>query len=107
VHRDWPQSSGATSASQPSADFYLTLSLERYREARYAESIAASHAALELRSGYAEAWNNIGAAYNQLSEYDKAIGACEEALRFTGVRVGAKQPAIRSRDVEGPGEIRA
>ena len=73
---------GATSASKPSAEFYLTLSLERYREARYAESIAAAHAALTLRPGYAEAWNNIGAAYNQLGQYDKATGACEEALRL-------------------------
>src|SRR5207253_461560 len=72
---------GATTASKPSAEFYLTLSLERYREARYAESIAASHAALALRPGYAEAWNNIGAAYNQLGRYDKGAAACEEALR--------------------------
>jgi len=73
---------GATTASKPSAEFYLALSLERYREARYAESIAASHTALELRPGYAEAWNNIGAAYNQLGQYDKGAAACEEALRF-------------------------
>jgi tetratricopeptide (TPR) repeat protein len=35
-----------------------------------------------LRPGYAEAWNNIGAAYNQLGQYDKGAPACEEALRL-------------------------
>ena len=61
---------------------YLTLSLERYREGRYAESIAAAQAALALRPGYAEAWNNIGAAYNRLGQYDRGAAACEEALRL-------------------------
>ena len=50
-------------------EYYLELSLQHYREGRYAESIAASHAALKLRSDYAEAWNNIGAAYNKLGRY--------------------------------------
>ncbi len=61
---------------------YLDLSLQLYREERYAESIAASRAALALRPNYAEAWNNIGAAYNKLGRYDKAGDACEEALRL-------------------------
>jgi tetratricopeptide (TPR) repeat protein len=61
---------------------YLALSLQYYREARYAESIAACRAALALRANYAEAWNNIGAAYNKLARYDEAAAACEEALRL-------------------------
>jgi protein O-mannosyl-transferase len=61
---------------------YLTLSLRRYREERYAESIAACRAALELRPNYAEAWNNICAAYNKLGRYDEAAAACEQALRY-------------------------
>src|SRR5439155_25124099 len=54
-------------AKQPTKqtpEFYLDLSLQLYREERYAESIAACRAALELRPNYAEAWNNICAAYN-------------------------------------------
>jgi len=61
---------------------YIGLSLQLYREERYAESIAASRAALALRPNYAEAWNNIGAAYNKLGRYDKAADACAEALRL-------------------------
>ncbi len=63
-------------------EYYLDLSLQRYREQRYAESIAASRAALRLRPNYAEAWNNIGAAYNKLGRYDEAVAACEQALRY-------------------------
>lgn len=61
---------------------YLALSLQLYREERYVESIAASRHALDLRPGYAEAWNNIGAAYNQLGRYEEAAAACEQALRY-------------------------
>lgn len=38
--------------------------------------------ALDLRFGYAEAWNNIGAAYNKLGRYEEAAAACEQALRY-------------------------
>jgi tetratricopeptide (TPR) repeat protein len=61
---------------------YLALSLQYYREGRYAESIAACRAALALQTNYAEAWNNMGAAYNKLGRYDAAAAACEEALRL-------------------------
>jgi Flp pilus assembly protein TadD len=61
---------------------YLALSLQHYREERYAESIAASRAALALRPNYPEAWNNIGAACNKLGRYDEAAAACDEALRL-------------------------
>jgi tetratricopeptide (TPR) repeat protein len=64
------------------AESYLAVSLQRYGEERYAESIAACRAALELQPNYAEAWNNICAAYNKLGRYDKAAAACEQALRY-------------------------
>ena len=73
---------GASTDSKPTPESYLTLSLERYREGRYGESIAAARAALALSRGYAEAWNNIGAAYNKLGQYEKGAAACEEALRL-------------------------
>ena len=46
------------------------------------ETIAACRAALELRPNYAEAWNNICAAYNKLGRYEQAAAACEQALRY-------------------------
>lgn len=71
-----------TSASIQTPESYLAMSLQYYREERYEESIDACHSALALRPGYAEAWNNIGAAYNKLGQFAKGISACEEALRL-------------------------
>lgn len=62
-------------------EYYLELGLQFYREERYAESIVASRRALDLRPGYAEAWNNVCAACNKLGRYDEAAAACEQALR--------------------------
>jgi Flp pilus assembly protein TadD len=62
------------------AESYLAQSLQFYREERYVEVIAACRRALALRPDYAEAWNNICAAYNKLGRYDEANSACERAL---------------------------
>jgi tetratricopeptide (TPR) repeat protein len=63
-------------------EYYLDLSLQFYGEERYPESIVASRRALDLRPGYAEAWNNVCAADNKLGRYDEAAAACEQALRY-------------------------
>jgi Flp pilus assembly protein TadD len=63
-------------------EFYLALSLQFYGEERYVESIVASRLALDRRPDYAEAWNNLCAAYNKLGRYDEAVAACEQALRY-------------------------
>ncbi len=63
-------------------EYYLDLSLRFYGEERYVESIVASRRALDLRPGYAEAWNNVCAACNKLGRYDEAAAACEQALRY-------------------------
>jgi len=64
------------------AESYLALSLQHYGEERYPEAIAACRAALELRPNYAEAWNNICAAYNKLGRHEEAAAACKQALRY-------------------------
>lgn len=63
-------------------EYYLTQSLDYYRAGRYPDAIAAAKAALSLRQDYAEAWNNIGAAYNAMARYDEGARACAEALRL-------------------------
>jgi protein O-mannosyl-transferase len=68
--------------AESSPESYLAVSLQRYQEGKYAESIAASRSALALQPNYAEAWNNIGAAYNKLGRYAEGAAACEEALRL-------------------------
>jgi tetratricopeptide (TPR) repeat protein len=72
----------ANEPARQTPESYLALSLQLYREERYVEAIAACRTALELRPDYAEAWNNICAAYNKLGRYAEATAACEEALRY-------------------------
>jgi Flp pilus assembly protein TadD len=66
--------------SVPTADSYLEQSLTLYKAGRYPESVSAAEQALLLKPGYAEAWNNIAAAYNCLRAWDKAIAAGEKAV---------------------------
>ena len=83
--RDLLAQADAQAVNQPAPqtpEYYLDLSLQFYGEERYVESIVASRRALDLRPGYAEAWNNICAAYNKLGRYDEAAAACEQALRY-------------------------
>lgn len=63
-------------------DAYLSLSLQRYNEGRYVEAIDACKFALAIKPNYAEAWNNMCAAYNKLGRYSEAADACEQALRY-------------------------
>jgi tetratricopeptide (TPR) repeat protein len=83
--RDLLAQADAQAVNQPAKqtpEYYLDLSLQHYREERYVESIVASRLALDRRPGYAEAWNNICAAYNKLGRYEEAAAACEQALRY-------------------------
>lgn len=83
--RDLLAQADAQAPNQPAPqtpESYLALSLQFYGEARYLESIVASRRALDLRPGYAEAWNNIGAADNKLGRFEEAVTACEQALRL-------------------------
>jgi len=71
----------SSGGAKQTPESYLAQSLELYQAGRYVDCIASARAALVLRPKFAEAWNNICAAYNQLGQYDEAISACEEALR--------------------------
>jgi protein O-mannosyl-transferase len=61
---------------------YLALSLQKYNDGKFEESIADAERALTLKSDYAEAFNNICAANNKLGRFDEAAQACEQALRI-------------------------
>jgi tetratricopeptide (TPR) repeat protein len=64
------------------AEYHLARSLAEYQMRRYRECITWARRALEIRPAYAEAWNNIGAAHNALSEWAQGIAASEEALKI-------------------------
>ncbi len=64
------------------AEDWLNASLRDNRAGRYPESIADARAALRLRPGYAEAYNNIAAAYASMGKWDQAIAAAQTAVRL-------------------------
>ncbi|GAB3412607.1 hypothetical protein [Niabella aquatica] len=64
------------------AEDYLNLSLVMYNAGLYEDCIAACKNALALQPDYADAYNNICAAYNMLKEWDKAKEACTKALEL-------------------------
>jgi len=67
---------------KPTPEAYLETSLAFYHAGDYTGCIEAARKALDLRPGYAAAWNNIGAAYNSMHKWDEGIQAEQEAVRL-------------------------
>ncbi len=78
----FPSDNTARSFLGPSPQRYLNQSLALYSAGKYDECIAAAREALKLQPNYAEAWNNIAAAYNSMSKWDQGIAAADEAIRL-------------------------
>lgn len=72
--------SPAAPVSAATAEAHVETSLLMFNAGRYEESIRAADAALVLRPGYAEAYNNRCAALNMLGRYAEAAEACMRAL---------------------------
>jgi tetratricopeptide (TPR) repeat protein len=53
-----------------------------HQAGQYWQSIGAAQEALRRRPDYAEAYNNIAAAYESLGMWNQAIEAAQEALRI-------------------------
>jgi len=68
-------------ATQGSA-FWLNLSLKQYRQNEFQHSINSAQHALQIDPNLAEAYNNIGAGYAGLQQWDEAIRNEREALRI-------------------------
>jgi protein O-mannosyl-transferase len=82
AHANDLRQAGPAPVSPGNADEYIARSLAEFQAGKYAECIASAREALKIRPDYAEAWNNIGAAYNQLGQWDRGIEAEREALRL-------------------------
>ena len=76
----------AGKAPQPAANLtaedLLTASLRDNLAGKYQNSVDEARAALRLRPGYAEAYNNIAAGSASLGKWDDAIAAAQEAIRL-------------------------
>jgi tetratricopeptide (TPR) repeat protein len=79
-HTQVPPVANAPEKKVISAADYLDLSLSYYNAGDYAKCINACNQALKIQPGYADAWNNIGAACIKLKQWQNAITACQKAL---------------------------
>ncbi|MEO6000466.1 MAG: tetratricopeptide repeat protein [Chitinophagaceae bacterium] len=66
--------------NNPTPENYLNLSLKFYNQGLYDKCIEACREAIKLKPDYADAYSNIGAAYNGLKKWDDAISGCNHAL---------------------------
>ncbi len=66
-------------ANNPAAPF-INASLAAYQAGRYEQSIDAAKQALAVDANSAEAWNNLGAGYGALGQWDRGIAAEQQAL---------------------------
>lgn len=76
------QSASDQAYSNKTPQGFLDLSLKYYQAGNYEKCIEAANEAIKLQPDYAEAYNNIGTAYNGLKDWDKAIAACEKAVKL-------------------------
>jgi tetratricopeptide (TPR) repeat protein len=78
------EKSGATAdpPEKRTAADWLNASLRDNLAGQYEKCITDARAALHLRPDYAEAYNNIAAAYDSMHDWDQAIAAAETAVRL-------------------------
>ncbi len=66
----------------PTPENYFGLSFLYYRAGKFEESIKMANKAISLKPDYADAWNNIAAAYGAMQKWEDEIRACEKALQI-------------------------
>lgn len=71
---------GEQSIATKTAADYLNESFIHYNNQDYKNCIKSCEEALKINPNYADAYSNIGAAYNQLKQWDKGAEACKKAL---------------------------
>ena len=69
-------------ASPTTAEDFLDVSLQLHQAGNFLGCIEAAQSALKLRPDYAEAYNNISAAYAAMKKWDAAIEAARQAIRL-------------------------
>ncbi len=71
-----------THSPAQSGDYWLNVSLSQYQKRNYQASIDAAHRALQFNPTSELAYNNLGAAYAALAQWDLAIQNDQQALRL-------------------------
>jgi len=71
-----------TSTSDFEVLSYFQLAAQMVDTGEYEKAVRASLELLRMKPDYAEAWNNLGVAYDGLQQYDKELSAYQEAIRL-------------------------
>ncbi|HUB52984.1 MAG TPA: tetratricopeptide repeat protein, partial [Terracidiphilus sp.] len=82
LYRQMKTGAGQVLPASATAEDWLNASLNDNRAGQYQKSIRDAQQALLLRPGYAEAYNNIAAAYASLGQWDQAIVNAQDAIRL-------------------------
>lgn len=90
-------------AGPDSPETILHQSVASCRAGKYEECIAGARKALALKPDYAEAYNNLAAAYIALHRWDEGIRAATEALRLKPDFEMAKKNLDRARALKQRG----
>jgi tetratricopeptide (TPR) repeat protein len=91
-----------TGPTAQSADQLINASLFQYRSGNYAACIASAKQALALNPKSALAYNNIGAAYAAMRQWDLAIQNEQAALRIdSGLEIAKNNLALYVREKAG------
>ena len=86
--------SQVVSETPADADAWYLLGRTRYNENEFAAAIAAFEHALQLRPKYVEAENNLGLAWKELNDRDKAQAAFQAAIDWQGDSPVDAQPFL-------------
>lgn len=76
------------------ADVWYLLGRTQYNEDQFADAISSFGRSLKLHPGNVEAENNLGLAWQGLSQTDRAIGAFQEAIAWQGAQPTDPQPYL-------------
>lgn len=88
----------------PTPEKYADLSMLNYQAGRYPQCIAMAQEALKLKPGFAEAYNNLGAAYIKLYQYNEAIDALKQALKLApGFALAQNNLVLAEEEIEAKG----
>jgi protein O-mannosyl-transferase len=92
--------------SMATAPYFLEVSALCYQSGEFEQSIEAAKEAVKLRPDYAEAYNNIAAAYRANGNWDAATEAARQALRlrpdFKMAQENLARSQMHKQDPTGP-----
>jgi tetratricopeptide (TPR) repeat protein len=86
--------SAVTKEKPDNADVWYLLGRTKYSESDYRQAIACFERALSLRPKYIEAENNLGLAWRDLNDIEKAATAFQTAIDWQGLKPQDPQPFL-------------